>query len=135
MLVGNARPVTINSITRHLKLKYEKRTFGDFCTLYNFVINGPSALLNKLVTFDAQIDNFGAFDAEFDELFRDLVDNVCRCLTSVQIECQGFFRLEVTVKLTLYLVRSASVDEAAFFSSTWTGAAVVFSVSDISRES
>lgn len=63
------------------KVNRKTHTLGNFYALYGLVVNGSSALFNKFITFDAQIDHFGTLDTEFDELFGDLMDNICCCLT------------------------------------------------------
>ena len=57
-----------------------KGTFRYFYTFNIFVVNCSSALFKEFITLDTKIDNFCAFHTEVDEFFRDLKDDVGRCL-------------------------------------------------------
>jgi len=104
------------------------RTSGDLDTLDRLRVDGGSGLFEQFVALHAEIDHFGAFNRELDELFGNIVDNLSRgLLISVgdvsdrQFEVfgqvkAGIDRRGVTMKKdgicvtdrTLYLVRSAS---------------------------
>jgi len=51
-------------------------TFRHPDSFDGFVVNCTSALLDELITLDAEIDNFCSLHAELNELFRDLMDDV-----------------------------------------------------------
>jgi hypothetical protein len=57
-----------------------KRTLVHFDSLDCFVVNCPRTLLDQFIAFNAEIDDFGPFYTSLDELFRNLMNNICCCL-------------------------------------------------------
>lgn len=109
------------------RLREETHTLGDFRTLHGFIVDGAGALLDEFIALNAEVDHFDTLDAKLNELFRDLMDDVC---SGLKVVSTFFFHPKVGACMTLYLVRSASADKAGFLSSTAAGAGA-FSVSDI----
>ena len=58
------------------KIKLSECTFGNSDSFDCFVVYCTGALLNELVTLDAEIDDFCSLHGKLDELFRDLMDDV-----------------------------------------------------------
>ena len=78
--VGNAIPA-IRWILMQNWQRETSQTFADLDTLDRFVIDSGRALLEELVAFNADVNNFCTLnDRRLDELFKDSMNNICSSL-------------------------------------------------------
>ena len=57
-------------------LNFLRRTLRNLDTFDCLVVDSPRALLKELVAFNAEIDHFGSFHSQFDQLLGDIVHDV-----------------------------------------------------------
>ena len=60
-----------------------QRTLRHLHALDGLVIHGAGALLDELVSLEADIEDLGALDGKLDELLHRRIDDVCRGLYHV----------------------------------------------------